>query len=72
MLLSQRSAFAMHHIKNWLKSTMSHDRLNHCILLSTHNKSIDDINFKNVANVFCNGKEKIKHIFGIFCDIDFL
>lgn len=51
---------------------MSHDRLNHCILLSTHNKSIDDINFKNVANVFCNGKEKIKHILGIFCDIDFL
>lgn len=72
MLLSERSALAMNGIKNWLKSTMSQDRLSHWILLSTHKESIDDINFKNVANVFCDGKEEIKHTFSIFCEIDFL
>ena len=34
--VSERSASAMRRLKNWLRSTMSQERLNHCMLLSIH------------------------------------
>ena len=33
---SGRSASSMHCIKNWLRSTISQERLYHCMLLSIH------------------------------------
>ena len=55
--VSERSASAMCRIKNWL-STMSQERLNHCMLLSIHKEKTDEINLKNVANVFCEANEE--------------
>ena len=52
--VSQRSASAMRRLKNWFRSTMSQERLNHCMLLSIHKEKTDEINLKNVANVFAN------------------
>ena len=59
--VSERSASAMRRLKNWLRSTMSQERLNHCMLLSIHKEKTDEINLKNVANVFCEANEERRH-----------
>ena len=41
--VSQRSASSLRRIKNWLRSTMSQERLNHCILLSIYKEKTDEI-----------------------------
>ena len=58
-------------VKNWLRYTISQKRLNHCMLLSTHKEKTDEINLKNVANVFCEANEERRRTFGIFCNTDF-
>ena len=68
----ERSASSMRRIKNWLRSTMSQERLNHCMLLSVHKEKTDEINLNNVANVFCEANEERRRTFGIFCDAEFL
>ena len=70
--VSERSASAMRRLKNWLRRTMSLERLNHCMLLSINKEKTDEINLKNVANVFCEANEERRHTFGKFCDEDFL
>ena len=70
--VNERSASSMNHIKNWLRSTMSRERLNHCMLLSIHKEKTDEINLKNVGNVFCEANEERRRTFGMFCDEDFL
>ena len=69
--VSERSASAMRRLKNWLRSTMSQERLNHCMLLSIHKEKTDEINLKNVANVSCEANEERRHTVGMFCDEDF-
>ena len=56
--VNERSASAMHCIKNLLRRTMSQERLNHCMLLSIHKGKTDEINLKNFANVFCEANEE--------------
>ena len=70
--VSERSASSMRRIKNWLRSTMSQERLNHSMLLSIYKEKTDEISLKNVANVFCEANEERRRTFGIFCDTDFL
>ena len=38
--VSERSASAIRRIKNWLRSTMSQERLNHCVLPSISNEKL--------------------------------
>ena len=71
-VVSERSASAMRRIKNWLRSKMSQEGLNHCMPLSIHKEKTDEINPKNVANAFCEANEERRHSFDIFCDEDFL
>ena len=59
--VSERSASAMRRLKNWLRSTMSQERLNHCMLLSIHKEKTYEINLSNVANVFCEANEERRH-----------
>ena len=42
------------------------------MLLSIHKEKTDEINLKNVANVFWEANEERRGTFGIFCDEDFL
>ena len=51
--VSERSFSSMCCIKNWLRSTMSQERLNHFMLLSIYKEKTEEINLKNAANVFC-------------------
>ena len=42
------------------------------MLLSIHKEKTDEINLKNVANVFCEANEERRHTFDMFCDEDVL
>ena len=62
-------------IKNWLRGTMSQERLNHYmltsnLLLSIQKGKTDEINLKYGANGFCEASEMRKRTFGIFCDTE--
>ena len=42
------------------------------MLLSIHKVKNDEINLKNVSNVFCEMNEERRRTFGMFCDEGFL
>ena len=70
--VSERPTSSMRRIKIGLKSRMSQERLNECMLLSIQKEKADKITLKNVANVFCEANEKRRRTFGFLCDTDFL
>ena len=70
--VSERPTSSTRRIKVGLKSAMSQERLNECMLLSIQKEKTDKIALKNVADVFCEGNEKRRRTFGIFCETDFL
>ena len=70
--VSERSASAMRRFKNCLRSTMSQERLNYYMLRSIHKEKTDEINLKNVANVFCEENKERRRTFGMLCNEDFL
>ena len=41
------------------------------MLLSIFKEKTDEINLKNVANIFCGANEERRRTLGIFCDTDF-
>jgi len=49
---SERSFSALRKVKNYLRSTMTQDRLNHAMLLQCHKELKDDLNLVTVANQF--------------------
>ena len=70
--VSERSASLMCRIKNWLRSTISQERLNDFMLLSIYNEKTDEISLNNAADIFCKVNEERRRNFGIFCNTDFL
>ena len=69
--VSERSTFSLRRIKNWLRSAIPQERLNHSMLLSIHKEKTDLINLEHITNVFCEVNEERRRPFGIFCDADF-
>ena len=49
---SERAASAVHRIKTYLRSTMSQQRLNHCMILHIHKKLADSLSLLGSANEF--------------------
>ena len=39
-------------IKTPIRSTMSHERLNHCMIFSTHKEKVDKLNLTKLATKF--------------------
>ena len=64
--VGKRSASPMCHVKNWVRSTMSQERLNHCMLLLINKEKTDETNLKDV--IFCETNEERRCNFSIFCD----
>ena len=60
---SERSFSALRRLKNYLRSTMSQERLNHLMILHTHKERTDSLDLKHVINDFIAGSE---HRSGIF------
>ena len=58
---AERSFFKLKLIKNFLRSSMSQERLNGLALLSIENERAKNLNFKNVIQQFASGKERRKN-----------
>ena len=49
---SERNFSKMGFIKTPIRSTMSHERLNHCMIFPTHKEEVDKLNLKKLATDF--------------------
>ena len=52
-------------IKTPIRSTMSHERLNHCMVFSTHKEKVDKLNLKTLATDFVLNVPKHKNFFAV-------
>ena len=64
--VSERSCSALRQTKTWLRTTMSQERLNHCLILHVHKGLTDDINLVSLANYFVSANEPQLRLFGHF------
>ena len=60
---SERSFSALRHLKNYLRTTMSQQRLNHLMIMHIHKERTDNIDLKLVLNNFIAGSEHRSSIF---------
>ncbi len=65
---SERTFSALRRVKTYLRSTMSQKRLNHLMLLHIHKDRTDSLKTQlvEVANLFVEGSEHRKVVFGKF------
>ena len=70
--VSERSFSALRRVKNYLRSSMTQERLNHLLLLHTHKQLTDSIDLIAVANEFVALSEHRLSLFGKFSDADIL
>ena len=61
---SERSFSALRRVKNYLRTTMSQQRLNSLMILHVHKESTDTLNFQEVANEFIGDSEHRLRLFG--------
>ena len=57
-------------MKNRFCRNKLHEKQHWCTRF-LHKEKTDEINLKNVANVFCEANEERRHTFGMFCDEEF-
>ena len=70
--ISERSFSALRRVKNYLRSSMAQERLNHLLLLHAHKHLTDSIDLIAVANDFVSLSEHRLSIFGKFSEVDIL
>ena len=64
--VSERSGSALRRVKTWLRTTMSQERLNHCLILHVHKSLTDKIDLVSVATEFVYNKRiPIEHIWAV-------
>lgn len=68
--VSERSASCLRRIKQWLRTSMTQQRLNHCMLLTVHKERTDNVNLIDVANEFCSSNDERFSTFGHFSERD--
>ena len=69
--VSERSASQLRRGKTWLRTTMSRERLNFLMLLSTHKEKTDELDLIKVVYDFCEGNRDRCSSFGVFIKEDF-
>ena len=62
---SERNFSKMSLIKTPIRSTMSHERLNHCMVFSTHKEKVDDLNLTKLATKFVKKHPKRERFFAV-------
>ena len=62
---SERNFSKMGLIKTPIRSTMSHERLNHCMVFSTHKEKVDDLNLTKLATKFVKKYPKRERFFAV-------
>lgn len=63
---SERAFSALRRLKNYLRNTMSHERLNHVMLFHVHKEKTDKLKLPDVANDFVAGNEHRLSMFSNF------
>lgn len=61
---AERSFSTLRRLKNYLRSTMTQERLNHVILLHTHKEITDNIDVKQIAIDFIGRNQRRMNFFG--------
>ena len=64
--VSERSFSAMKRVKNYLRSTMTQQRLNHLMIMHVHKEQVDKLNMADIGNDFVNANEHRRSVFGKF------
>ena len=70
--ISERSFSALRRVKNYLRSSMTQERLNHLLLLHAHKQLTDLIDLIAVANDFVSLSEHRLSLLGKFSEADIL
>jgi len=63
---SERSFSAMRRLKNYLRMTMTQERLNNLMLMHVHKTKTDNLNLETIVNEFVSFKEQRFSFFGKF------
>ena len=63
---SERGFSKMKLVKTYLRSTMTQERLNHLMILSTYKEMVDNIDLTKICNEFATANERRLTIFGKF------
>ena len=69
--VSERSCSTLRRVKTYLRSSMTPERLNFCLVLATYKEQVDKLNLVEVSNQFCFNNEQHFSIFGKFKNKDF-
>ena len=64
--VSELSASALRRLKTYLRTTMSQERLNHCMILHVHKERMDKLNMANVGDPFVMSSTDRQNRFGQF------
>ena len=57
---------ALKRIKDYLRNSMTQERLNHCMLLHMHREKTDNLDLIEIAKEFVSRCERRKNFFGNF------
>ena len=63
---AERSFSALKRIKDYLRNSMTQERLNHCMLLHMHREKTDNLDLIDLAKEFVSRCERRKNFFGNF------
>lgn len=61
---AERSFSALRRLKNYLRNTMTQNRLNHIMILNVHKKSTEELDLQNIMREFISRTEERKKVFG--------
>ena len=61
--VSERAFSTMRRIKSYLRSTMTHHRLNHAMCLSVHSEKLDKLNLRTILNESVISTERRRSMF---------
>ena len=68
--ISERSFSSLRRVKNYLRSTMTQERLNNVMILHVHKERTDNLSLVDIGNEFVHGSVHRQHIFGKFLETD--
>ena len=63
--VSERSFSSLRSVKTYLRSTMTQERLNNCMILTVHKEETDQLELLDIAKDFAFSDHR-KYIFGSF------
>ena len=69
---SELSFSGLRLVKNYLRGTMSQNRLNHLMLMHVHKERCDNLDLMHIANAYVEGSEHRLSLFGKFSTLDFV